>query len=240
MVKVLIGNKDIQKDIKKYQFLIDSNEYEIITSNSGIETINKCIETTPAIIILNSNFSDIAYTDVIDKISNLPSENDKCNLILTVNNPKDKLLLSNTSIIYKVFERPVSQDDAKETMTFLKAKYELPNLSLIELKSILLSLGFNTYSIGSQYLMSAIFKCYYHSETFITLDNVYTQVANEFNVSKEQVKNSIRHIIETFNKSYNIINENLYLKVFEKKRDISPKQFLQKFVNYLLITKSKN
>ncbi len=240
MVKVLIGNKDIQKDLKKYQFLIDSNEYEIITSNSGIDTINKCIETNPSIIILNSNFSDIAYTDVIDKISNLPSEYDKCNLILTVNNSKDKLLLSNTSIIYKIFERPVNQDDAKQTLTFLKAKYELPDLSYIELKSILLSLGFNTYSIASQYLMSAIFKCYYHSETFITLDNVYVQVANEFNISKEQVKNAIRHLIETFNNSYNIINENLYLKIFENNRDISPKQFLQRFVNYLLIVKNKN
>ena len=240
MLKVLIGNKNIKKDMKNYQFIKDDPNYEIITSNSGVETIKKCVSTNPEIIILNSSFSDMHYTDVIDKISCLPNENDKCNLILTINNREDKLSLSNTSIIYRIFEKPVNLCEAKETMTFLKTKFELPNLSLKELKSILLDLGIPTYSLGSQFLISTIFKCYYHPETFVTLDNIYKIVANEFDVSKEQVKNSIRHIIDTFNKSYNIINEKLYFKIFGNAQNISPKQFLQRFINYLQIEKSKN
>lgn len=240
MVRVLIGNNDIQKELKYFQFLKNNNEYEIITTHSGKETINKCIETNPAIIILNSNFSDMVYTDVIDRISSLPSEYNKCNLILTVNKPEDKILLSNTSIIYRIFDNSLNEHIAKETINLLKAKFETPYLPLKELKSMLLSLGINTYSIGSQYLVSAIFKCYYQPEDFITLDNIYTIVAREYDVSKEQIKNSIRHIIDTFNNSYNIMNETLYLKIFENTRDISPKLFIQKFVDYLHITKSKN
>lgn len=243
MVKVLIGNKDIQKDINNFQFLKDNNEYEIITSNSGIETINKCKTISPEIIIINSNFLDMAYTEVIDKISNLPSEYDKCNLILTVDNPSDKMLLRNTSIIYRVFDTPFNEIDekkAEETINSLKVKFETPNLTLKELRTILLKLGINTYSNGSQYLISAIFKCYYYPEKFTTLDNIYKIVADEYDVSKEQVKDAIRHTIDTLNTSYNTDSNNLYLKIFESSQNISSKVFLQKFVDYLHIIKSKN
>lgn len=239
MVKILIGNKDIQTDLKDFQFLKDNNEYEIITSNSGIETINKCKTISPSIIILNSNMGDMSYTDIIDKLSNLPSEFDKCNLILTVDNPKDKLLLSNTSIIYRVFETPIGEKNAKEIITNLKNKFEIPNLTFRELKTILLHLGINTYSKGSQYLMSAIFKCYYYPEKFTTLDNIYKIVADESNVSKENVKDSIRHTIDTFNTSYNINSNSLYYEIFQDTQNISSKLFLQKFVDYLYKVKSK-
>ena len=143
MVKILIGNKDIQTDLKNFQFLQGNNEYEVITSNSGKETIDMCKTISPAIIILNSNFIDMNYTEVIDKISNLPSENEKCNLILTVNNTDDKKLLSNTSIIYKIFDAPFDEknkENMKETIITLKNKFELPQLSYGELRTILLNL----------------------------------------------------------------------------------------------------
>lgn len=240
MVKVLIGNKNIQKGIRNFQFLQENNEFEIVTSNSGIETINKCKTIEPAIIILNSNLPDMAYTDVIDRISNLPCELDKCNLILTVDNSQDKLLLSNTSIIYRVFDKNSDEKTMKETLNVLKSKFETPTLTIRELKSILLSLGINTYSIGSQYLISAIFKCYYYPENFVTLDNVYKIVADEYNVSNEQIKNSIRHTIDTFNSSYNLSSKALYLKIFESEKNVSPKRFIQMLVDYLNKIKSKD
>ena len=104
----------------------------------------------------------------------------------------------------------------------------------------MLSLGINTYSIGSQYLISVIFKCYYYPENFVTLDNVYKLVADEYHISNEQIKNSIRHTIDTFNRSYNLSNKSLYLKIFENEKDISPKRFIQMLVNYLNKIKSKD
>ena len=119
MTKVLIGNNDIQAGLKNFQFLKNSNEYEIIFSNSGKETIDICRTISPNIIILDSNISDMVYTDIIDIISTLPEENNKCNLILTVNDPKDKQLLSNTSIIYKIFDYSSDTKKVKETINDL-------------------------------------------------------------------------------------------------------------------------
>lgn len=234
MVKVLIANMEIKEDIKSFHFLKErSNEFEIITSHTGAETIQKCKKIEPAIIILNSNFEDMPYTDVLDSLASLPNEANKCNLILTVKKPEDKMLLSNTSIIYKILNSPLNEEEVKESINLLKVKFELPNLTLKKLRSILLSLGINVYSIGAQYLISAIFKSYYHSESFITLDYLYTLISKEYNVSKEQVKNSIRHCIDTFNKGYSLTNKELYFKIFRSAKNISAKQFIQLLIDYL-------
>ena len=243
MIRILIGNKDIQAELKNFHFLENNNEYEIITSNSGKETINMCKTINPAIIIINSNFIDMEYTEVIDKLSNLPNENEKCNLILTVNNPDDKKLLSNTSIIYKIYDVPFDEknkENIKDTINVLKNKFKLPHLDYKELRTILLNLGINIYSKGSQYLVSVIFKCYYYPEKFTTLDNIYKIVADEANTTKERIKDSIRHTIDTFNNLYNINSNSQYFKIFGDSKNISAKVFIQKLVNYLYTIKSKN
>ena len=101
-------------------------------------------------------------------------------------------------------------------------------------------LGINIYSLGSQYLISAIYKCYYHPEYFTTLDNLYLIISNEYNVSKEQIKNSIRHTIDTFNRNYNVSDKSLYFSIFQTLKDISPKQFIQMFINYLQTVKDSS
>lgn len=233
MTKILIGSDDITKEIKNFQFLKNKNEFEIITSNSGIETIEKCKDFNPTIIILYSNFSDIPYNEVINRIANLPSQFDKCNLILNVKSPKDKQLLSNTSIIYRIFDTPFNEKEYQETINVLRNKFEFHKLTLKELKTILLNLRINIYSTGAQYLISTIFKCYYKPEEFITLNNVFNLVAMEFNVSKDQVKNSIRHTIDSFN---NTDDKNNYLRLeIFKNNYVSTKLFIENLVNYLHI-----
>lgn len=240
MVKVLIGDKNIQKDINRFNIFNDNNEYQVITSTLGLETISKCVENEPSIIILGSNFDDMKYTDIIDKISVLPAEHNKCNLILLVNNPREKIHLSNTAIIYKIFDNTIDENSFRETVNVLKDKFKVPDINIKELKSLLLKLGIYIYSNASQYLISAIFKCYYNSEYLVTLDNLYEIIAEEFNVSKEHIKNSIRHLIDTFNNSYNLSDNDLYYKIFINKTNISPKQFIQFFVNYLHEIKGQN
>lgn len=240
MVKVLIGNKNIQEDLQNFQFLKNNNEYELITSNTGKDIINKCLTIKPNIIILDSNIDDMQYTDIIDRLSTLPEENNKCNLLLTVNRPEDKQLLKHTSILYEILDYPLDENFARKTINDLKIKYQIPDIKVVEINTILLALGIHPYSLGSQCLVSAIFKCYYHPEYFYTLDNVYKIVAQEFNITKEDVKNKIRHTIDTVNTSINIDGQDLYLKIFGRLKKVSAKIFIQMFVNYLNIIKSKN
>lgn len=243
MTKVLIGNKDIQTDLKDFQFLRNSNEYELIFSETGRETINKCRTISPNIIILDSNIQDMDFTEIIDRISTLPDENNKCNLILTVNNPNDKLLLSNTAIIYKIFDyNPKKNIDAKkvkEAVNDLTIKYKTPDITRAEVLNLISRLGIFPYSNGTSCLISAIFKCYYHPEYFDTLDNLYSKVAPEYNYTTAEVKNKIRHSIDTMNISTNVDGANLYHEIFGHLTKVSPRVFIYLFVNYLNKIKGK-
>ena len=194
----------------------------------------------PNIIILNSDFSDIPYTDVIDKISEMPEEDNKCNLILNVKNPYDKIKLENVSVIYKIFEYPPDIIKARETIKSLKIRYEIPNITAPEVNHLLIMLGINIYSKGAQYITSAIFKCYYHPEYFFTMDNIFKLVGNEYSVSKNEIKNSVRHTVDTLNNYYNNDKNSLYFKIFGQTKNLTSKDFLELFVDYLHIIKSKN
>ncbi len=240
MTKVLIGSKNVQTDLNDFPFLKNNNDFEIITSNTGKETLCKCRNLQPNIIILDSNISDMKYSDVMERISMLPYENNKCNLILSVEKPEDKLLLKHTSVLYEVLEQPIDKKEAKKTLIDLKTKYEIPNISTKQVKDILLQLGINTYTLGSQCLVSAIFKCYYYPEDFYTLDNIYRKVALEFDITKEDVKNKIRHTIDTINTSTNIDGQKLYFSIFGNLAKLSSRTFLQLFIKYLNNLKSKN
>lgn len=246
MTKVLIGNKDIQADLDSFQFLKNSSEYELEFSETGRETINKCRTISPNIIILDSNITDMAFTEIIDKISTLPDENNKCNLILTVNNPKHKLLLSNTSIIYKVLDYNLRDNldikKVKEAVNYLTAKYKTPDITKSEVVNLISRLGIFPYSIGTNCLISAIFKSYYHPEYFKTLDFLYNKVALEYEdegLTQEDIKNKIRHTIDTMNISTNIDGQNLYYEIFGHLTKVSPRVFIYLFVNYLNKIKGK-
>lgn len=244
MTKVLIGNKDIQTDLKNFQFLKNSNEYDLIFSNTGRETINKCRTISPNIIILDSNIQDMAFTEIIDRISTLPDENNKCNLILTVNNPNHKLLLSNTSIIYKIFdynlENNLDTKKVKEAVNDLTIRYKTPDITKSEVLNLISKLGIFPYSIGTSCLVSAIFKCYYHPEFFSTLDLLYSKVTPEYdNLTQEDIKNKIRHSIDTMNISNNTEGANLYFEIFGNLTKVSPRVFIYLFVNYLNKIKGK-
>lgn len=240
MTKVLIGSKSIQTDLNNFQFLKNSNEYELIFSNTGRETIDICRTISPSIIILDSNTKDINFTEVIDRISTLPDEDNKCNLILAVNNPDDKLLLSNVSIIYKVFDYPFDINEARETINYLTRKYKIQDITKSEITTKLSKLGIFPYSVGASCLVSAIFKCYYHPEYFSTLENLYNKVVPEYNgLTSEDVKSKIRHIIDTINTSTNIDGANLYYEIFGQIKTPSPKVFITMFVDYLHKIKGK-
>lgn len=243
MTKVLIGNKNIHTDLQSFQFLKNSNEYDLIYSETGKETINKCRTISPSIIILDSNIQDMVFTEIIDRISTMPDENNKCNLILTVNNPKDKLLLSNTAVIYKIFDynskKDIDTNEIKKAVNDLTIKYKTPDITRTEVISIISRLGIFPYSIGTNCLVSAIFKCYYHPEYFDTLDNLYKKVAPEYDFTTEEVKNKIRHSIDTMNISTNIDGANLYHEIFGKLTKVSPRVFIYLFVNYLNKIKGK-
>lgn len=238
MIKVLVANKNIKNDFNSFQFLTKNNEFEIETSCTGIETIEKYKISKPSIIILDSNIADMSYTDIIDKISMFPEEDEKVNMILTLKDKKDKLLLENASKIYKILDDPLDTDKFESTLKSMKEKFEKPKITTHEIRYLFTRLGLAINSEGANFMISAIFKNYYSPEKYPKLNDILLSIAEDYNIPKDVVRNRLRTFLNTFNNSYNIDEHKTYIKIFGHDSNITPKSFLDDFIAYLNMKKN--
>lgn len=239
MVRLLVADENIEQIFHYYQFLTNDKELSIENAKDGLTALNKYLKLRPNILILDSNFSDIHYTEIIDRISSIPEEKKMSNTILTINTSEEQLRLKNASKIYKILQKPLKTNELLETINTLKCEFNIPDLTIHELDSLLLRLNFNIHSNGTRYMKSAIFQCYYYPNTLNSLDNIFNVVAFEHNISTEQVREGLRSSLTPLNNSMPFYSSTSLFELFDDKRNITPKYFLEVFVTYLHILKNK-
>ena len=239
MLKILVANQDTEQRINCSQFLTNDKNFIVENTSTGLMTLNAYLETKPNILILDTNFDDIKYTDILDRISLIPIEKKKCNTILTLNNPKEILDLVNTSKIYKIFNKPLDFIKIKDTINELKAYYTIDELTLEELDFILLQLDFNLKSNGTRYIESAILQCYYSPILLGDFELVMKNISNQYNVSEKTVREAIRSSLTPFNNSREYNHLSPIIKLFEPDINITPKLFLRTIVTYLHYKKQR-
>ena len=69
MIKVLVANENIEQNSCCCQFLSNDKNLSIDSTFTGLSTINNYFETKPDVLVLDSNISDIHYTQIINKLS---------------------------------------------------------------------------------------------------------------------------------------------------------------------------
>lgn len=123
MVKILIANKDItDQNLNEFQFLKKYPEYRIKISNTGIETIKQCMKLKPNIVILYTNIEDVPFYELLYKLSKLPDEESKSNVILVVENEDEKKLLKNTSKLCEIINKDFEIEEIKKSFRTFKIK----------------------------------------------------------------------------------------------------------------------
>lgn len=166
-----------------------------------------------------------------------PIERKKCNIILTMNQKQKTYELKNVIKINQILYKPIDYSELLEKINLMKYELELKNISENKLNYYLLTLNFNINSKGCKYLESAIIHYYYSSQSFNSLDHLFSTVATEYNINSNEVREGIRCSLIPLNTYRNNIKENPILKLFDETRNITPKYFLDTFVTYLKIKK---
>lgn len=238
MVKVLVANENIEQNRKYCQFLAKDKGLNVTSAANGTSALQKYLEINPNIFILDSYFTDICYTDIIDRICITLDEKKKCNTIVTVNNSKEQLLLQDTAKIYKILKKPLNLCTLSLTISSMITESQIIELKEIEVASLLLSLKFHIGSEGCRYLTSAIIHCYYFPNSIYSLIGVYKSVAKQHEVPIETVKEAIRSALLPINR-YGIETDDNILKLLDNKRNITPKFFLEVVTTYFRRIKQK-
>lgn len=238
MLKILVANQNNKQNLQYNKFLTE-NGYNVQSSFDGKSTLTSYKKLEPNILILDSNFTDIKYTEIIDRISLSPMERNKCNIILTIEHEQKINTLKNVCKINQIFYKPIKYVELLKQLELMKSEYELKDITDDELNYYLLPLNFSINSNGCIYLKSAISHYYYYPKRFNSLNDIYILISSEYNITPKEVKYAIRNSLVSLNNYRNSIKGNSILKLFDETRDITPKYFLDIFVTYLRIKKNK-
>ena len=234
MIKILIGNENTADNLSLSQFLANDKKFIIENTYDGTSTLNKYIEIEPDILILNSNFGDLNYINIIDHLCSLPEKKYKNNIILILNNFEEFYELNDYSKLFKVLKNDYTFEDIAKTVKSLSLKLKKPVLTVKELNIYLDQLCFPPHSQCTRYTRTAILHCYKHRESLTSLQNIYNIVAKIYRTEPKTIREGIRKSLQPLSNFTRFNTTNLILQIFETDIDnVTPTSFFNKFIDYL-------
>lgn len=240
MIRVLVANEDIEQNSCCCQFLSNDKNLSIDSTFTGLSTINNYFETKPDVLVLDSNISDIHYTQIINKLSVEIKEKQNINTIVTISDFEQKNYLEDVAKVYKIFYKPLDYKKLLETINLIKYETSIPELTISELDYLLMRLNFSVFSNGTYFIKSAILQCYYYPDYLKSLDNILNLIAYQYNVTTKTVREGIRSALIPLNNRITYNKSEPLLKIFDSSRNITPKYFLETIVTYLRFKKTKS
>lgn len=238
MLKLLVSTADTVQN-SKYCNVLANDNIKLISTNDGRSTLNNYLNIEPDIFLLGSDFKDLSYLEIIDTISSIANEQQKCNTIITTNKKEDLLLLQNTAKIYKVLSNPVNLEKLANTVHNMKNNLQLEELTIPEINALFLLLNLGLGSNGVHYLTSAIQECYYQPSLLDSLNNILNLIAYQNNVTQENVRENMRCTLNRLKKNGISNTNNPLLKLLETQENVTPKFFIEIATTYFQIRKKK-
>lgn len=235
MLKVLVADENLEANLNCCQFLANDKNIDVISASSGIKTLNKYHENQPHILVINSDFDDIRYTEIINELSATSQERKNCNIILTVKNNTRKLELDFMSKIYKLFYYPINYDEIKKGIE----QFTLDNIIFYEpnednLRGLFYKLNLYNEHDGADYLKHAIIQCYNNPKLLRSLNGIFDLVSKDFRVSYGSVRPAMRTALKTVNDLRKKSENKGLFKLFENENSITPKNFIRIITTYYL------
>lgn len=222
MIKILIANKDItNQNLNRFQFLTKYPEYRIKIANTGTETIEQCMKIKPNIIILCTNIDDILFYELLNKLSKLPDEETKNNVILVVKNDKEKQFLKNTSKLCHIINNDFKIEELKDLLEHLKIKNEFPELTYTDITNLFSQLEVSPRKDGAIYMQLSIYNNYYSLDEYPKLVKIYDTIYENFGTKPKITRNRMRTSLHRLNNSYNFNEHPIYTKIFGTRTHLS-------------------
>ncbi|MCI9038432.1 MAG: hypothetical protein HFJ29_00895 [Clostridia bacterium] len=234
MLKVLIADESLESNLRCCQYLLTNDKtLNIVSSNTGINTLEKYHEINPNVLVINSDFKDMKYAEIINRLSNTVENRHNCNILLTVPN-NTKVEVDFMARVYKLFYE-LDYDKIYDGIN----QYNLDNIIFYKpseknLRALFYKLNLYNECLGSAYLKYAIIKCYNEPNLQNSLNNIYTLIAKEFNISYESIRPAMRNALKSVNNCRNLTGDKRIFKLFENEDSITPKNFIRIITGYYL------
>ncbi len=124
MLKILVANQNGKQNLEYCKFLENKNRYDVQSSTDAITTFKNIQKIEPNILILDSNFNDTKYTELIDKGYSFTKWKNKCNIILTIDSVQQVLELKNFTKIKQILYKPINYNELIK-VNLMKEEFEI-------------------------------------------------------------------------------------------------------------------
>ena len=241
MFRVLVADKDVQASIDCCEYLAKDKSLDVISANTGISVLNKYREIHPNILVINSDFEDKSFTEIINEISTTSQERNNSNIILSAQDGNVLFHADYAAKIYKFFKLPPDKEKIKNGIE----QYYLDKFIFYEpnddkLTALFYKLDMHNDLDGADYFRYAIQECYKDKKLLKSLNTIYIEVAKHFNVSYESVRPAMRNVLESVNSRRKLKGNKGFFRLFEDEDFITPKNFIRIITTHYLKQKNRN
>jgi len=236
MLKVLVADENLEANLNCCQYLANDKNLDVISSHTGISTLNKYREINPNILVINSDFKDKGYKELINEISSTADERNNSNIILTV---EDNAQLNFYGIV-KVYQLLYfSEENIQNKIKNSIKQYNLDHYIFYEpnaknLTALFYKLNIYNEHIGANYLKCGIIQCYNNLELLKNLNDIYTVISQNLNISYNSVRPAMRNALKSANIARDKNGDKGIFKLFENVDSITPKNFIRIITNHYL------
>lgn len=157
MTRVLLAEDDVNLNSTFKTYLNSDIDIDVIDSLlDGDDVIKSYIKNMPDVLVLDLDLPHKNGLQIIDELSNMDEEKEKCNIIVISGNTNYRLNMLNTSKIHRVLPKPFDFTKLSESIHEIRVEKKIKKMNNKELNKILLRLNFDLYSKGTLYLIRAI------------------------------------------------------------------------------------
>ena len=232
MISVMVAEDSLEQNSKCCEFLTKDKDINVISRTlDGKSTVQEYLIKKPDVLLLDLELPLLNGLEVIDNLSLDINERKKCNIVILTGSDRLRLIMSNTSKVYKIIAKPYNLDDVLST---IKEIGSIPSeLDRKEIKDLLYELKFNMYSKGSRYIADAIQLAYKDIDLLSNVSSLYKLVALQNDEKDNKIQRSIRSSIDTMNSHISKEQLRSFFHIYDNDI-ITPKYFFTTVVDYFL------
>ncbi len=230
MINLMIAEDDINIASTYVQFLTNDKDIKVVSiTTDGERALKEYLEKKPDILILDLDMPKKNGLEIIEYLSKIPEEKDKCNIIVITGDKLKMGKIRKTSKVYEIIEKPVDYDRLPELIK------QVPLLNDFETKKRVMfnDLKLKPSSKGTKYLSDAVDITYNNPAMENNLNDIYKIVSarREITVSKAKwgIINSIKRVNKVAPKEY--LRKVFY--VYDNSDEVTPKNFFTYTREYL-------
>lgn len=145
MVNILISNRDVSFANNLENMLANDKNYVFKITTTEADTISNYNKINPDVLVLDDNIPDLSIEDIIDRLSIIPNDFGKPNIVLTLeHNSSDEL--NNVEKVSSIIYKPINTDKLIASIRKTANRNQRPELTKAKVSVFLKKLNLNCYS----------------------------------------------------------------------------------------------